>query len=155
MKSIREQKWPCHKKCQVQPRVIICIDFVETESPMLYTCIQSFKVIRLLQLGPKKAIFKRFYHIWAWRPPWSHDLIPLTHRGSIWNFTSMTKCTNFQFINYNSFCKHLHILFNHLIDNIFVEFGGRIFQQTIGIPMVATCAPLLADLFEADFVESH
>ena len=40
----------------------------------------------------------------------------------------------------------------------FVEFGGRIFQQTIGIPMGTNCAPLLADLFlysyEAEFVQS-
>ena len=35
-----------------------------------------------------------------------------------------------------------------LIDNIFVMFGGRVFQQTVGyIPMGTNCAPLLADLF--------
>ena len=38
-----------------------------------------------------------------------------------------------------------------------MEFGGRIFQQTIGIPMFTNCAPLLADLFlysyEAEFVQ--
>ena len=28
-----------------------------------------------------------------------------------------------------------------LIDNIFVEFGGRIFQQTVRIPMGTNCAP--------------
>ena len=37
-------------------------------------------------------------------------------------------------------------------------FDGRIFQQTIGIPMGTNCAPLLADLFlylyEAEFVQS-
>ena len=42
------------------------------------------------------------------------------------------------------------------IDNIFVEFGGRVFQQTIGIPMGTNYAPLLADSFlysyEAEFV---
>ena len=47
-------------------------------------------------------------------------------------------------------------MLEYLIDNIFVEFGGRIFQQTIGIPMGTNCAPLLADLFlysyEAEFV---
>ena len=31
--------------------------------------------------------------------------------------------------------------------NIFVEFGGRIFQQTVGIPMGTNFTPLLADLF--------
>ena len=49
-------------------------------------------------------------------------------------------------------------MLEYLIDNIFVEFGGRIFQQTIGIPMGTNCAPLLADLFlysyEAEFVLS-
>ena len=44
-----------------------------------------------------------------------------------------------------------------LIDNIFVLFGGRVFQQTVGIPMGIKCAPLLADLFlysyEADFIQ--
>jgi hypothetical protein len=32
-----------------------------------------------------------------------------------------------------------------LIDNIFVFFGGRVFQQTVGIPMGKNCAPLVAD----------
>ena len=44
-----------------------------------------------------------------------------------------------------------------LIDNIFVMFGGGVFQQTVGIPMDTNCAPLLADLFlysyEADFIQ--
>ena len=34
-----------------------------------------------------------------------------------------------------------------VIDNIFVQFGGRLFRQVIGIPMGTNCAPLLADLF--------
>ena len=34
-----------------------------------------------------------------------------------------------------------------LINNIFVQFAGNIYQQTIGIPMGTSCAPLLADLF--------
>ena len=45
-----------------------------------------------------------------------------------------------------------------LIDNIFVQFGGKIFQQTIGIPMGTNCAPLLADLFlysyETEFLQN-
>ena len=44
-----------------------------------------------------------------------------------------------------------------LIDNLFVIFGGRVLQQTVGIPMGTNCAPLLADLFlysyEADFIQ--
>ena len=49
-------------------------------------------------------------------------------------------------------------MLNFLIDNIFVVFGGMVFQQTIGIPMGTNCAPLLADLFlysyEAEFVQN-
>ena len=48
-------------------------------------------------------------------------------------------------------------MLDFLIDNIFVTFGGRVFQQTVGIPMGTNCAPLLADLFlyyyEAEFIQ--
>jgi hypothetical protein len=44
-----------------------------------------------------------------------------------------------------------------LIDNIFVIFGERVFQEKVGIHMGTNCAPLLADLFlnsyEADFIQ--
>jgi hypothetical protein len=44
-----------------------------------------------------------------------------------------------------------------LIDNIFVSFGGILFQQVVGIPMGTNCAPLLANLFvysyESEFLE--
>ena len=33
-----------------------------------------------------------------------------------------------------------------LIDNIFVQFGGRLFRWVIGIPMGTNCAPLLDGL---------
>ena len=45
-----------------------------------------------------------------------------------------------------------------LVDNIFVVFAGKVFQQTVGIPMDTNCAPLLADIFlysnETDFIQS-
>ena len=44
-----------------------------------------------------------------------------------------------------------------LTDNIFVSFGGTLFQQVVGIPMGTNCAPLLADLFlysyESEFLQ--
>ena len=47
---------------------------------------------------------------------------------------------------------------HELIDNIFVSFGGALFQQVIGIPMGTNCAPLLADLFlcsyESEFLQN-
>ena len=45
-----------------------------------------------------------------------------------------------------------------LVDNIFVVFGEKVFQQIVGIPMGTNCAPLLADIFlysyEAEFIQS-
>ena len=37
-------------------------------------------------------------------------------------------------------------MLDYLIDNIFVQFGGRVFQQTIGIPVGTYYAHLLAYL---------
>ena len=45
-----------------------------------------------------------------------------------------------------------------LVDNIFVVFGGKVFQQIVGILMGTNCAPLIADIFlysyEAEFIQS-
>ena len=45
-----------------------------------------------------------------------------------------------------------------LVDNIFLVFGGKVFQQIVGIQMGTNCAPLLADIFlysyEAEFIQS-
>ena len=45
-----------------------------------------------------------------------------------------------------------------LFDNIFMVFAGKVFQQTVGIPMGTNCAPILADVFlysyEAEFIQS-
>ena len=45
-----------------------------------------------------------------------------------------------------------------LVDNIFVVFGGKVFQQIVGIPMGTNCAPLLGDIFlysyEEEFIQS-
>ena len=49
-------------------------------------------------------------------------------------------------------------MFEFLVDNVFVVFAGKVFQQIVGIPMGTNCAPLLADIFlysyEAEFIQS-
>jgi hypothetical protein len=35
-----------------------------------------------------------------------------------------------------------------LIDNMFVSFGGTLFQQVVGIPMGTNCAPLFEKYVE-------
>lgn len=47
--------------------------------------------------------------------------------------------------------KYEKYMLEFFIDNIFVQFGGLVFQQTIGIPMGTNCAPLLADLFPRSY----
>ena len=42
-KSIRNQIWPCRKIGQGQPRVIIYLNFVELESPMLHAKFQDHR----------------------------------------------------------------------------------------------------------------
>ena len=45
-----------------------------------------------------------------------------------------------------------------LLDNIFIQFGTKLYRQVVGIPMGTNCAPLVADLFlfcyERDFMVS-
>ena len=43
----------------------------------------------------------------------------------------------------NDICKMIEFL----VDNIYVRFGGQLFQQMVELPMGTNCAPLLADLF--------
>ena len=49
-------------------------------------------------------------------------------------------------------------MFNFLIDNVYIQVGSAVYQQTIGIPMGTDCAPLVADLFlfsyEFEFMKS-
>ena len=44
-----------------------------------------------------------------------------------------------------------------LVENIFMVFARKVFQQTVGIPMGTNCAPLLVDIFlysyEAEFIQ--
>ena len=43
-----------------------------------------------------------------------------------------------------------------LLDNIFIQFGTKLYRQVVGIPMGTNCTPLVADLFrfcyERDFM---
>ena len=45
-----------------------------------------------------------------------------------------------------------------LVDNIFVIFAGKVFEQIVGIPMGTNCAPFLTDIllysYEEEFIQS-
>ena len=64
------------------------------------------------------------------------------------------------YINYNKLwsCQNVYEAIVHLLDNVFIRFGTKVYRQTIGIPIGTNCAPLVADLFlfccERDFMKS-
>ena len=53
-------------------------------------------------------------------------------------------------------CSELCEAFTFLMENIYMQFDGMVYQQIVGIPMGTNCAPLIADLFlycyERDFM---
>ena len=55
-------------------------------------------------------------------------------------------------------CTELCEAFAFLMENIYVQFDGMVYQQKVGIPRGANCAPLIADLFlycyERDFMSN-
>ena len=44
-------------------------------------------------------------------------------------------------------CTELCEAFTFLMENIYVQFHGMVYQQIVGIPMGINCAPLIADFF--------
>ena len=55
-------------------------------------------------------------------------------------------------------CAELCEAFTFLIENIYLQFEGMVFQEIVGIPMGTNCTPLIADLFlfcyERDFMSN-
>ena len=55
-------------------------------------------------------------------------------------------------------CQNVCDALTFLLDNIFIQFGTKLYRQVVGIPMGTNCAPLVADLFlfcyERDFMMS-
>ena len=76
----------------------------------------------------------------------------------------IVKYNSTYFVKSHAYTKHKYTeddivrMINFLIDNIYVECGGEIFQQVIGILMGTNCAPLLADIFvysyEAELIQT-
>ena len=64
---------------------------------------------------------------------------------------TLVKAGVFSNKKYNSYkcwsCAELCEAFSFLMENIYVQFDGMVYQQIVGIPMDTNCAPLIADLF--------
>ena len=44
-------------------------------------------------------------------------------------------------------CQNVCDALTFLLDNIFIQFGTKLYRQVVRIPMGTNCAPLAADLF--------
>ena len=113
-------------------------------------------------------MINNYVHLFIyWYKPWSHvtDVTNINTAFSHRNYGS-----KFVVLGYNStyFSKKIQkgktcyseeqviSMLEFHIDNIFVSYGGTLFQQVVGIPMGTNCAPL-ADLFlysyESEFLQ--
>ena len=66
-KALRDQIWRSRKIGHGQPRIIIWINLVVLEYPMLHTNSQGHR-----SFGSRGEMFSP--NIWAWRPIWSCDI---------------------------------------------------------------------------------
>ena len=77
----------------------------------------------------------------------------LKHKNGATRYTHIKVGRNKSNFTSDPFCK----MIKFLVDNIYVRFGGQLFQQMVGIPMGTNCAPLLADLllysYENEFLD--
>ena len=94
--------------------------------------------------------------LWRWEPDRRSNFFfsPPAHLCAV---TYMTAISLIVTLNNQFNSTQLNVL-EFLVDNIFVVFGGKVFQQIVGIPIGTNCAPLLADIFlysyEAEFIQS-
>ena len=53
-------------------------------------------------------------------------------------------------------CQNVCDALSYPLDNIYINFGNKLYRQIVGIPMGTNCAPLVAELFlfcyERDFI---
>ena len=88
-KSIRDQIWPCRKIDQGQPRVIIWINSIIHEHPMLHT---KFQDQQPFGSGEEDFYFFLAYMGMAailimWPGLFEQTFVPPSHRSSMWNLT--------------------------------------------------------------------
>ena len=61
--------------------------------------------------------------------------------------TEMHFCTSEKPKKYHAWsCQNVCDALTFLLDNIFIQFGTKLYRQVVGIPMGTNCAPLVADL---------
>ena len=89
-KSIRDQIWPCRKKGQGQPRVIIWINLVVLMHTVLHTKFQGHQPF----CSGKEDLLRFFLYmgmaaILVMRPgPFEQTFVPPSHWDSTWNMAS-------------------------------------------------------------------
>ena len=71
-KSLRDQIYPCHKRGQRKPRIIICIKFVVLDSLLLHTMFQSNQ----LKIFKVFTIYRHNCHLGLWPGPNIYTFFP-------------------------------------------------------------------------------
>ena len=92
-------------------------------------------------------IFKEFYPKKAKNV--SYYLKRCFNRESITYLCTSDKAgffTNKKYVSYKCWtCTEWSEALTFLMENIFVQFDGMVYQQIVGIPMGTNCVPLIAD----------
>ena len=70
------------------------------------------------------------------------NFISCSHKSRTAYYSKIKSSTNISFS-----CNEVIELINLIIDNCYIVFHGKIYQQTIGIPMGTNCAPFFANIF--------
>ena len=135
--------------------------FGQLKIPMMFSINLNLKTFRLLNsLHMIFTLYTTLTHHLI-----KNKLIDLINRTFIRENTKYLACNEECVFStsdvYNSHnlwsCQKVCDALVYLLDNIFIRFGIKLYRQTIGIPMVTNCAPLVADLFrfcyEIDFMK--
>ena len=121
--------------------------------------IQVIYVCKLFQvfIPSKHLIFLHFipqFHILNWQRLKALIFKSFFNKNGTWRYNYLVKSWNTTYfvkedIDSNTQFTETQIvqMLDFLIDNIFVECGGHIFQMAVVTHMGTNCAPLLNDLF--------
>ena len=132
------------------------LDYLKSQSLSQIYQIKTFDFLTLYTTIPHDKLKERLKDL-------LHNAFYKKNGNRRYKYIAITKQRVYFVKNHTDTKKHyseeeIYNMLAFLIDNIFVEFAGQIFRQTIGIPMGTNCAPLLADLFlysyEADFIQT-
>ena len=132
------------------------LDNLQSHSPSSIHCIKTYGFSTLYTTIPHAKLKFRLSELIKNAFRYNNGKKRYEYIAVGYNSTYFAKNTSNAKNNYTE--NDIIRMLDFVIDNIFVECGGVIFQQIIGIAMGTDCALLLADLFlysyEAEFIQT-